>query len=159
MSFNGNKIITTSSGGALISYSKVLKEKAIFYATQSKDGEVHYEHSEIGYNYRMSNICAGVGLGQMKNLNENVIKRRENHSFYKEIFKSIEGVELFEVLNEDYISSYWLNTILINHDNQNKNSENLRLALEEKTLKAERFGSLCIYCPFLKSTLIMEKNS
>lgn len=134
LSFNGNKIITTSSGGALIANSREFKEKAIFYATQSKDKEVHYEHSEIGYNYRMSNVCAGIGLGQMKILNENVIKRKENHSFYQEIFKSIEGVELFEVLNKDYVSSYWLNTILINHDN--KNRENLRIALEEKNIES-----------------------
>ena len=136
LSFNGNKIITTSSGGALVSNSESFKEKAIFYATQSKDEAIHYQHSEIGYNYRMSNICAGVGLGQMKILNENVIKRRENHIFYKEIFDKIEGVELFEVLNEDYISSYWLNTILINCINQNKNKENLRLALEEKNIES-----------------------
>lgn len=136
LSFNGNKIITTSSGGALISNSKVLKEKAIFYATQSKENEVHYQHRSIGYNYRMSNICAGVGLGQMKILDENVIKRRENHSFYQEIFKSIRDVELFEVVNEDYFSSYWLNTILINMENPNKNRESLRLALEEKNIES-----------------------
>ncbi|KAF2333134.1 DegT/DnrJ/EryC1/StrS family aminotransferase [Flavobacterium daemonense] len=136
LSFNGNKIITTSSGGALISNSKEFKEKAIFYATQSKDDTVHYQHSEIGYNYRMSNICAGVGLGQMKILEGNVIKRRENYNFYKEIFKEIAAVELFEVLNEDYFSSYWLNTILINTENSDKNTENLRLALEAKNIES-----------------------
>ncbi|MTH17521.1 DegT/DnrJ/EryC1/StrS family aminotransferase [Flavobacterium sp. LC2016-01] len=136
LSFNGNKIITTSSGGALISNSKVIREKAIFYATQSKDNEVHYQHSSIGYNYRMSNICAGVGIGQMKILDKNVIKRRENHSFYKEIFKEIAAVEFFEVLNEDYYSSYWLNTILINNESPNKNRESLRLALEAKNIES-----------------------
>ncbi len=136
LSFNGNKIITTSSGGALISKSKELKEKAIFYATQSKDKEVHYQHSQIGYNYRMSNICAGIGLGQMKILCKNVEKRRENHSFYREIFKSIESATLFEVLNEDYFSSYWLSTILIDCNSSDQNRENLRLALEAENIES-----------------------
>ncbi|MBJ2126438.1 DegT/DnrJ/EryC1/StrS aminotransferase family protein [Flavobacterium sp. IB48] len=113
LSFNGNKIITTSSGGALISNSKEVKEKAIFYATQSKDNAIHYQHSEIGYNYRMSNICAGIGLGQMKIFQKKIDSRRNNHMFYQELFSSIEEVELFEVKNEDYFSNYWLNTILL----------------------------------------------
>ncbi|WP_343588608.1 DegT/DnrJ/EryC1/StrS family aminotransferase [Flavobacterium sp.] len=113
LSFNGNKIITTSSGGALISNSKELKEKAIFYATQSKDDAIHYQHSQIGYNYRMSNICAGIGLGQMKIFQEKIDSRRNNHMFYQELFSSIEEVGLFEVKNEDYFSNYWLNTILL----------------------------------------------
>ncbi|WP_289663023.1 DegT/DnrJ/EryC1/StrS family aminotransferase [Flavobacterium panacagri] len=136
LSFNGNKIITTSSGGALISNSKEYKERAIFYSTQSKDNEVHYQHSAIGYNYRMSNICAGVGLGQMKILDENVIKRTENHNFYKEIFKDINVVELFEVLNKHSFSSYWLNTILINTEDPHKNKESLRLTLETKNIES-----------------------
>lgn len=136
LSFNGNKIITTSSGGALISKNQDLKQKAIFYATQSKDNAVHYEHSEIGYNYRMSNICAGIGLGQMKVLNSNVEARRENHFFYKDIFQSIDDVELFEVLNENYFSNYWLNTILIKSDSKNiKTKEGLRLAFEEQNIE------------------------
>lgn len=131
-SFNGNKIITTSSGGALVTNSKELKEKAIFYATQSKDDAVHYQHSEIGYNYRMSNICAGVGLGQMKILNKNVESRRKINSFYKEIFNSIEGVFLFESINESYFSNYWLSTILVE---TNKKRENLRLAFEKVNIE------------------------
>ena len=135
-SFNGNKIITTSSGGALIANSKKLKQKAIFYATQSKDEAVHYQHSQIGYNYRMSNICAGVGLGQMKILQNNVNSRRAIHSFYKEIFNSIEGVHLFEVSNDDYFSNYWLSTVLIEPDLQkNRNKESLRLAFENVNIE------------------------
>ena len=136
LSFNGNKIITTSSGGAIISKSAELKEKAIFYATQSKDKAVHYQHSEIGYNYRMSNICAGVGLGQIKMLHHNITSRRETHSFYKEIFKEINAVKLFEVINEDYFSNYWLSTILIEPDLEKKiNRENLRLAFEKANIE------------------------
>lgn len=136
LSFNGNKIITTSSGGALISNSIDLKEKAIFYANQSKDDATHYQHSEIGYNYRMSNICAGIGLGQFENLNKNVIARRKNHSFYKQIFQEIEGVKLFEVINEDYYSNYWLNTILIEPNKEKSiNTESLRIAFENQNIE------------------------
>jgi len=134
-SFNGNKIITTSSGGALITNSKELKEKAIFYATQSKDDAVHYQHSEIGYNYRMSNICAGVGLGQMKILHKNVDSRIKINSFYKEIFRDIEGVDVFESINESYFSNYWLSTILVEHY-KNRNKESLRLALENANIES-----------------------
>jgi dTDP-4-amino-4,6-dideoxygalactose transaminase len=135
LSFNGNKIITTSSGGALISKSKKNKEKALFYATQAKDEAIHYQHSEIGYNYRMSNICAGIGLGQIKILNQNVKSRQENHKFYKDVFNNIQGVNLFEVLDENYFSNYWLNTILI-EPNFHKNKENLRLAFEEANIES-----------------------
>jgi len=134
-SFNGNKIITTSSGGALITNSKELKVKAIFYATQSKDEAVHYQHSQIGYNYRMSNICAGVGLGQMKVLDQNVDSRKKINSFYKEIFRDIEGVDIFESINENYFSNYWLSTILI-EPYENRNREGLRLALEKANIES-----------------------
>ncbi|WP_029272103.1 DegT/DnrJ/EryC1/StrS aminotransferase family protein [Flavobacterium sp. KJJ] len=135
LSFNGNKIITTSSGGALLTNSKKVKEKAIFYATQSKDNAIHYQHSEIGYNYRMSNICAGVGLGQIKILDQNVKSKREIHKFYKDIFSNIDGVEIFEVVNEDHFSNYWLSTILI-ETNIQKNKDDLRLALEEANIES-----------------------
>lgn len=134
-SFNGNKIITTSSGGALVTNSKELKERTIFYATQSKDEAVHYQHSQIGYNYRMSNICAGVGLGQMKVLDKNVDSRRKINSFYKEIFKNIEGVDVFESINEIYFSNYWLSTILL-EPYENRNRESLRLAFEEANIES-----------------------
>ncbi|MDR6762517.1 dTDP-4-amino-4,6-dideoxygalactose transaminase [Flavobacterium sp. 2755] len=136
LSFNGNKIITTSSGGALITDSKELKEKAIFYATQSRDKAIHYQHSEIGYNYRMSNICAGIGLGQMKILNDNINKRIENHNFYKNIFHAIDEVELFDNLNDNFYSNYWLNTILIKSNNKDRNVENLRLILEKEDIES-----------------------
>jgi dTDP-4-amino-4,6-dideoxygalactose transaminase len=134
LSFNGNKIITTSSGGALITNSRKLKEKAIFYSNQSKDIAIHYQHSEIGYNYRMSNICAGIGLGQIKVLDDNIEARRKNHFFYREIFNEIESVKLSEVLDETYFSNFWLNTIFIK-PSKNKNKENLRLALENENIE------------------------
>jgi len=133
LSFNGNKIITTSGGGALLTNSKKVKEKAIFYSTQSKDNAVHYQHSELGYNYRMSNICASIGLGQIKILENNISLRRNNHLFYKEIFKEIKNVKLLEVLNEDFFSNYWLNTILLK---EKKNREDLHLAFENANIES-----------------------
>jgi len=137
LSFNGNKMITTSAGGALISSSKLFKERAIFYATQSKENAVHYQHSQIGYNYRMSNICAGVGLGQLTVLNENVAKRRANHLFYKNIFITINDVELFEVSDDAVFSNYWLSTILVKPNIDKKiNRESLRLAFEKANIES-----------------------
>jgi dTDP-4-amino-4,6-dideoxygalactose transaminase len=137
LSFNGNKIITTSAGGALISYSNGLKEKAIFYATQSRDNAQHYEHSEVGYNYRMSNICAGIGCGQMKILDKNIASRRAIHDFYVNIFQNINAVTVFEEPNEDYFSNFWLTTILFKNDSDKKiNRETLRLAFEEANIES-----------------------
>ncbi|PWJ97737.1 dTDP-4-amino-4,6-dideoxygalactose transaminase [Flavobacterium araucananum] len=136
-SFNGNKIITTSSGGALVTSSKRIKDQAIFYATQSKDSAVHYQHSQIGYNFRMSNICAGVGLGQIKILDKNVNSRREIHNFYKEIFSDIKDVKLLETINEDYFSNYWLSTILIEPNvSEKRDRESLRLAFENENIES-----------------------
>ena len=136
LSFNGNKIITTSSGGALISNSKLSKEKAIFYATQSKDEAIHYQHTQIGYNYRMSNICAGVGLGQMKILDKNIDSRREINHFYEVIFKDIKEITLFQVVNNDCFSTYWLSTILVEQNaKKNINRESLRLAFENANIE------------------------
>ena len=133
LSFNGNKIITTSSGGALIMNSKEIKQEAIFYATQSKDKAPHYQHSKIGYNYRMSNICAGIGLGQIKILQENINSRIENHLFYKEIFKEIKNAELFDNLNNDFFSNYWLNTILLETIDKR---ESLRSSFEKANIES-----------------------
>lgn len=136
LSFNGNKIITTSSGGVLISNSQSSKEKAIFYATQSKDKAIHYEHSQIGYNYRMSNVCAGIGLGQMEILKQNIIARREINSFYERIFKNIDEIYFFQVANNDCFSNYWLSTILVEpNEKKNIDRESLRLAFESANIE------------------------
>jgi dTDP-4-amino-4,6-dideoxygalactose transaminase len=137
LSFNGNKIITTSGGGAIVTRTKEQKEKAIFYATQSRDNAPHYQHSEIGYNYRMSNICAGIGRGQMEVLDEHVTLRRQMHDFYVKLFASIEGVKVFEAPNQDYYANYWLSAITIDA-NQTKGitRETLRLALEAENIES-----------------------
>jgi dTDP-4-amino-4,6-dideoxygalactose transaminase len=113
LSFNGNKIITTSGGGAIITPTAAFKEKAIFYATQSRDDAPHYQHSEIGYNYRMSNICAGIGRGQMEVLDAHVQLRRHMHEFYVDLFKDIDTVTVFTAPDSDYFANYWLSAILV----------------------------------------------
>ena len=135
LSFNGNKIITTSGGGAIVSKSKSYIDKAIFLATQARDHAPHYQHSEIGYNYRLSNVCAGIGRGQMEILDKHVNLRREMHDFYNSLFYSNEDVTVFSEINQDYFSNYWLSTILFN-PKSNKNREELRLELEKDNIES-----------------------
>ena len=116
LSFNGNKIITTSGGGALISNDGDAIQKARFLSTQARDNAPHYQHSHIGYNYRLSNILAGIGRGQMEVLTERVNARRKNFERYKDFFKSFSGVTLLEEPDNDFYSNRWLTTILINPD-------------------------------------------
>lgn len=137
LSFNGNKIITTSGGGAIVTPTKELKDKAVFFSTQSRDNAPHYQHSEIGYNYRMSNICAGIGRGQMEVLDAHVALRRAMHEFYGELFSKIEGVTVFSVPNADYFANYWLTAIVVDADKTNgKTAENLRLFLENQNIES-----------------------
>ena len=113
LSFNGNKIITTSGGGALICASQAQKDKTIFYATQARDQAPHYQHSEVGFNYRMSNISAGIGRGQMEVLDKHVQLRRQMNDFYTSIFKNVPGVEVQKEPNDSFYSNFWLSCILI----------------------------------------------
>jgi dTDP-4-amino-4,6-dideoxygalactose transaminase len=137
LSFNGNKIITTSGGGAIVTRTKEQKEKAVFYATQSRDNAPHYQHSHIGYNYRMSNISAGIGRGQMEILDKHVALRRQMHDFYVDLFASIVGVEVFSLPNEDYFANYWLSAITIDATKTNGiNRESLRLAFEVDNIES-----------------------
>jgi dTDP-4-amino-4,6-dideoxygalactose transaminase len=137
LSFNGNKIITTSGGGAIVTKTAALKEKAIFYATQARDNAPHYQHSHIGYNYRMSNICAGIGRGQMEVLDKHVALRRQMHDFYVAVFASIEGVEVFSTPNDDYFANYWLSAITIDATKtKGISAETLRLALEAENIES-----------------------
>lgn len=137
LSFNGNKIITTSGGGAIVTRTKEQKEKAVFYATQARDPAPHYQHSEIGYNYRMSNICAGIGRGQMEVLDKHVALRRNMHDFYEKLFRDINGVTVFSAPSTDYFSNYWLTSILIDPLKTNGISrETLRLAFEAENIES-----------------------
>ena len=133
-SFNGNKIITTSGGGALFCKDKALVEKAKFLATQARDDKPHYEHSEIGYNYRMSNICAAIGLGQLEVLEERVIQKRAIKSFYKEQLSSVKEISFLDE-SEDSYSNFWLTTILLSK-NSTIDREQLRLHLEKENIES-----------------------
>ena len=136
LSFNGNKIITTSGGGALVTKNKEIKEKAIFLATQARDQAPYYQHSEIGYNYRLSNICAGIGRGQMEVLDDHVLLRREMNEFYKNLFANTEGVTVFTEPSNDYYSNHWLSCLIVNKDKAGFSSEELRLAFEKENIEA-----------------------
>lgn len=132
LSFNGNKIITTSGGGALVAPTAELKHKAVFLATQARDNAPHYLHSEIGYNYRMSNIVAGIGRGQMTILDRHVANRRSNHEFYKNSFKEIKEIYFLQE-PEGYFSNRWLTCILLD---SKSTREGLRLALEKENIES-----------------------
>lgn len=137
LSFNGNKIITTSGGGAIVTKNLEQKNKAIFLATQARDNAPHYQHSEIGYNYRMSNICAGIGRGQMEVLDNHISKRRDMHSFYMDIFKENTSINVFSEPNENYFSNHWLSAITINPSlNGGKTREDLRLLFETQNIES-----------------------
>jgi dTDP-4-amino-4,6-dideoxygalactose transaminase len=133
LSFNGNKIITTSGGGALVAHTKEVKDKAVFLSTQARDNAPHYQHSQVGYNYRMSNICAGIGRGQMEVLDEHIALRRKMHRFYVELFKDVAGVRVFSEPSEDYESNHWLSCVVLP---SYQAREELRLALEAEHIES-----------------------
>ncbi|WP_424493669.1 DegT/DnrJ/EryC1/StrS family aminotransferase [Salinimicrobium sp. GXAS 041] len=136
-SFNGNKIITTSGGGALITKNQKLKEKAIFLATQARDDAPYYQHSEIGYNYRMSNVSAGIGRGQMEVLDAHVNLRRKNNKFYRNLFKEVEEVKVFCEPEKQYFCNHWLTVITIDSNNNMEwTSERLREHLLEYNIES-----------------------
>jgi dTDP-4-amino-4,6-dideoxygalactose transaminase len=132
LSFNGNKIITTSGGGALVSANEEYVKKARFLATQAQDPAPHYQHSQIGYNYRMSNICAGIGRGQMKVLADRVAQRRKNFDFYTENLAQIEEITCVAAPAENYFSNHWLSIIKIDSDRFSR--EDLRLSLVKENI-------------------------
>ena len=113
LSFNGNKMITTSGGGALVCPDEESKKKVMFYATQAREPYPYYQHEKIGYNYRMSNICAGIGLGQMTVLDEHVAHHRHVHELYERAFADVDGIELMSNPDNRFNANYWLCTILI----------------------------------------------
>lgn len=137
LSFNGNKIITTSGGGALVTRNDEEKQKTVFLATQARDNAPHYQHSQVGYNYRLSNVSAGIGRGQMEVLDKHVRCRREMNGFYKEIFNNVPGVKVMQELDESFYSNHWLSVILIESNKLNGfSSEKLRLSLERENIES-----------------------
>ncbi len=137
LSFNGNKIITTSGGGAMVCNSQEDKRQTVFLATQARDEAAHYEHTTVGYNYRLSNISAGIGRGQMEVLDKHIGLRRNMHDFYVEQFKNIEGVSVFSEPSSDYFSNHWLSAILIDPSKTNGiTREDLRHAFAKADIES-----------------------
>lgn len=137
LSFNGNKIITTSGGGALVCHTVADKQQAVFLATQARDDAPHYQHSQIGFNYRMSNICAGIGRGQMEVLDERVAARRAMTAFYAELFAETPGIRVFQAPSSDYFSNHWLAAIVIDpQQTGGVNCEDLRLAFNAENIES-----------------------
>ena len=135
LSFNGNKIITTSGGGALVSNDAEVVKEARFLSTQARDEAPHYQHSKIGYNYRISNLCAGVGRGQMEVLAKRIQQRRDVFQLYYSKLKDVKGIS-FVVEPEGYISNRWLTTILIDPKAAGFTREDLRLAFEKDNIES-----------------------
>ena len=137
LSFNGNKIITTSGGGAMVCHSKEVKDKTIFLATQARDNAPHYQHSEVGYNYRLSNICAGIGRGQMQVLDKHIALRQDMNKFYQDLFQDIDGVTVQKEQSDDIVSNHWLSAIIVDPSKTGGISrEDLRLALEADNIES-----------------------
>ncbi len=134
LSFNGNKIITTSGGGALICPNNETAQRVKFYATQARENRPYYYHEVIGYNYRMSNVCAGIGCGQMDVLAEHVARRQEIHDIYKSELSNIEGLTILDNPNSDYQSNFWLTTILIS-PKTGKTPDEIRITLEVENIE------------------------
>ncbi len=134
LSFNGNKIITTSGGGALVCKTPAQKEHAVFLSTQARDQAPHYQHSHIGYNYRLSNICAGIGRGQMEVLDPHMNLRRAMNVFYRRVLDR-QGVTFQTGPSQDFYSNFWLTSVLINPES-GRTREELRLAMEAQNIES-----------------------
>ena len=158
LSFNGNKIITTSGGGALVCNSIENKEKAVFLSTQARDQAPHYQHSQLGYNYRMSNISAGIGRGQMEVLDKHIDLRRKNNQFYKTIFKTIEGINVFTEPNKDYFSNHWLSCITVDEHKSGFSKEQLRLHLLQDNIESRPLWKPMHLQPFYKDAPFYGSN-
>ena len=135
LSFNVNKIITTSGGGALVCSTSRQAGKTKFYATQARDAAPHYQHSEIGYNYRMSNICAGIGRGQMSVLDKHGERRRAIHRGYAERLQGVAGIDVFENPSPDFQSNHWLPCILIDPVRTGYSREDLQQKMEAANIE------------------------
>lgn len=136
LSFNGNKMITTSGGGALICPDREATDRVTFYATQAREQAPHYQHEKIGYNYRLSNICAGIGRGQMQVLDEHIARRRAIHALYSQGLESIPGIGVQQNPSTHFNSNFWLTTILIDPKQTGFDREQLRLRLEEENIES-----------------------
>lgn len=155
-SFNGNKIITTSGGGMLVSNDKNAIAKTRFWATQSREQARHYEHKEIGYNYRMSNICAGIGRGQLKVLENRIAKKTEIFNIYKEAFKDISDIYM-QTVDDSQRPNYWLSTMLLSKESKVKPLD-IIVALEENNIEARPIWKPMHMQPVFSNTDFIKAN-
>lgn len=132
MSFNGNKMITTSGGGALVCPNEEMKKRVMYFATQARQPALHYHHTEIGYNYRMSNICAGIGRGQMTVLEDHIRHHQHVHDLYVQLFADVPGVRVMRTPSKDFVSNYWLTAITLD----GTDPEELCKALDAKGIES-----------------------
>ncbi len=135
LSFNGNKMITTSGGGALVCRTEEEAQRTLFFATQARDDAPHYQHSHIGYNYRLSNVCAGIGRGQMLVLDSHVARRREINKLYRELLKDAPGISFHTNPSEDFNSNYWLTCIVVDPAVAGFTREDIRLRMESENIE------------------------
>lgn len=135
LSFNGNKMITTSGGGALICCTDEDAKRVMFYATQARENAPHYQHECIGYNYRMSNICAGIGRGQMTVLDKHIARRRAIHTLYMELLKDVPGVTVHQNPSPEFDSNFWLTCILVDPEVAGFSREDIRLHLANRNIE------------------------
>jgi len=159
LSFNGNKIITTSGGGALISNDEELIVKARFLATQARDNAPHYQHSQIGYNYRMSNVLAGIGRGQMEVIDDRVRKKKDNFLFYKENLEKFEGIRFLEEPGKKYFSNRWLTTVLIDPATSGTTGEEIQQAMEKENIETRPLWKPMHLQPVFKSNPIYSNGT
>lgn len=161
LSFNNNKIVTAFGGGVLVCNSKKEKEKALFFATQAKDKAPYYQHSKIGYNYRMSKLTAFIGLNQLQTFKDHLNKRTEINNFYLELFQNIKGIDL--VTSKDIINTYsnnWLSLILINQPQTGFSANDLRIVLSNKNIESRLFWKPMHLQPIFKKYVCYgEKNA
>ncbi len=137
LSFNGNKMITTSGGGALICRTEEEAKRTIFYATQARENSPYYYHKHIGYNYRLSNICAGIGRGQMTVLEQYIARRRAIHTLYSENFADTEGIHVKQNPSSEYDSNFWLTCIEVDAKKcNNKTANDIRIHLEQENIES-----------------------
>ncbi len=158
LSFNGNKIITTSGGGALICPNEKMAKRVKFYATQARENRPYYYHEVIGYNYRLSNVCAGIGCGQMDVLDEHVSRRREIHDLYSKGLSDIKGISVQENPSDKYKSNFWLSTILIDHEVTGKTPNDIRIALENENIETRLLWRPMHMQPIYKDAPYYGKN-
>ena len=157
-SFNGNKIITTSGGGALVSDNPEYVKKAVFYSTQAKEKAEYFLHKEEGFNYRMSNICAGIGIGQLEVINDRIQKRRKINAMYRDIFSGIKGVK---VVSEDAntFANFWLSTVIIDHEISLLNRDELKSVLAKENIDSRLLWKPLHLQPLFKNCLFFGNGT